>query len=146
MSSTDKLSIIVDEVNESFQPAETFMDPVGKLRTSQPQALIDTDFEYGVQSTKWETLSLSNNRASAFYDPTQGISSLSSQITTPGGLTGVYAITALTGNGTRLVTVSINKIEVMIIKRRVSTECLAIIVKNIFVSFIYNSPQTVCPH
>ena len=80
MSSTDKLSIIVDEVNESFQPAETFMDPVGKLRTSQPQALIDTDFEYGVQSTKWETLSLSNNRASAFYDPTQGISALSSQI------------------------------------------------------------------
>ena len=108
MSSTDKLSIIVDEVNESFQPAETFMDPVGKLRTSQPQALIDTDFEYGVQSTKWETLSLSNNRASAFYDPTQGISALSSQITTPGGLVGVYAITALTGNGTRLVTVSIN--------------------------------------
>jgi hypothetical protein len=108
MSSSDKLSIIVDEVNESFQPAETYMDPVGKFRTSSPQALIDTDFEYGVQSTKWETIGLTNNRPGAFYDPTQGISSLSSTITTPTGAPGVYQITAIAGNGTRLVTVTIN--------------------------------------
>jgi hypothetical protein len=47
------------------------MDPVNKLRTSQPQALIDTDFEYGTQSTKWETLSLINNRPFAYYDVTR---------------------------------------------------------------------------
>lgn len=107
MSSSDKLSIIVDEVNESFQPAESVTDPVGKIRTSTPQALIDTDFEYGVQATKWETLSLTNNRPSAFFDPTQGISNISSTVTV-GGTAGTYQITAIAGNGTRLVTVSIN--------------------------------------
>jgi hypothetical protein len=51
-------------------PGETLTDPVGKLRVSNPQALIDTDFEYSTQSTKWETLNLLNNRPSAFYDVT----------------------------------------------------------------------------
>jgi len=32
------------------------------LRVSQPQSLIDTDFEYGSQATKWESLGLTNNR------------------------------------------------------------------------------------
>jgi len=36
-------------------------DPVSKFRVSQPQTLIDTDFEYGLQTTKWETLELINN-------------------------------------------------------------------------------------
>ena len=36
-------------------------DPVSKFRVSQPETLIDTDFEYGLQSTKWETIELVNN-------------------------------------------------------------------------------------
>jgi len=67
-SSTDKLSIMVEETNETFQPAEVFMDPVNKFRTSQPQALIDTDFEYGPQTTKWESVGLINNRPFAYYN------------------------------------------------------------------------------
>ena len=45
-----------------FNPTETLTDPVGKLRISQPQALIDTDFEYGTQQSKWENLGVTNNR------------------------------------------------------------------------------------
>jgi len=71
MSSTDKISIIVEETNESFQPSQEYTDPVNKFRTSSPQALIDTDFEYGTQSTKWETLAMVNNRPFAFYDVTR---------------------------------------------------------------------------
>jgi len=67
-SSTDKLSIIVEETNESFMPSQEYMDPVNKFRTSQPQALIDTDFEYGQQATKWESISMMNNRPFAYYD------------------------------------------------------------------------------
>lgn len=70
-------------------PGETLQDPVGKLRVSNPQALIDTDFEYSTQSTKWESLNLLNNRPSAFYD-----------VTTP------LTITDVTGAGTRVVTVA----------------------------------------
>jgi hypothetical protein len=70
-------------------PSETLQDPVGKLRVSTPQALIDTDFEYSTQSTKWESLNLLNNRPSAFYD-----------VTVP------LTITAVAGAGTRVVTVT----------------------------------------
>jgi len=52
-----------------FTPAPGQQDPVGKMRVSTPQALIDTDFEYGAQPTKWESIALQNNRATAYYIP-----------------------------------------------------------------------------
>ena len=108
MQSTDPLSIIVDEINENFYPAETYKDPVEKFRVSSPQSLIDTDFEYGSQSTKWETIALSNNRPAAFFDPTQGISNESRTVALPNSAPGTYQITNITGAGTRVVTVAIN--------------------------------------
>jgi hypothetical protein len=45
-----------------LNPIENLIDPVNKLRVSQPQALIDTDFEYGIQQSKWENLAVTNNR------------------------------------------------------------------------------------
>jgi hypothetical protein len=42
------------------------IDPVTKLRVSQPETMIDTDFEYGLQPTKWETVELINNTPSFF--------------------------------------------------------------------------------
>jgi hypothetical protein len=45
----------------------TAYDPVDKIRVSTPQSLIDTDFEYGQQPTKWEQVSLQNNRPSLYY-------------------------------------------------------------------------------
>lgn len=66
MDSDDQLQIFVDIQEEKIEFSETFVDPVSKLRVSNPQNLIDTDFEYGLQSTKWETLELVNNIPS-FY-------------------------------------------------------------------------------
>jgi hypothetical protein len=68
---------------------ETLTDPVGKLRTSTPQSLIDTDFEYSTQSTKWESINLLSNRPSTYYDSTAPLT-----------------ITAVAGAGTRVVTVT----------------------------------------
>lgn len=70
MSNSDTLQIIIDEYDEKFTPSETYADPVNKLRVSQPQSLIDTDFEYGTQNTKWENLALVNNRPWAFENQT----------------------------------------------------------------------------
>jgi hypothetical protein len=64
-------------------------DPVDKLRVSQPQSLIDTDFEYGQQPSKWEQLDLENNRQSCWYNQNAPL-----------------AVTAVTGNGTTTVVVS----------------------------------------
>lgn len=66
MLSTDKLQFIVDQVDETLAPAEVLKDPVNKFRVSQAQALIDTDFEYGSQASKWENLALINNRPFSF--------------------------------------------------------------------------------
>jgi hypothetical protein len=70
MASTDKLSILTEETYQEIIPSEVMRDPVEKLRVSTPQSLIDTDFEYGLQPTKWEQISLLNNRPSSFYDST----------------------------------------------------------------------------
>jgi hypothetical protein len=45
---------------------QSYFDPVQKLRVSQPESLIDTDFEYGNQLSKWENVGLSNNRPFAY--------------------------------------------------------------------------------
>ena len=66
MSSTDQLQIFIDVQEEKIDVSETFTDPVSKIRVSNPQNLIDTDFEYGLQPTKWETVELVNNVPS-FY-------------------------------------------------------------------------------
>ena len=68
-ATTDILQIIYDAPAIATVPTEEYFDPVNKSRISQPQSLIDTDFEYGVQSTKWETAHLINNRPTAFYEP-----------------------------------------------------------------------------
>lgn len=60
-ASTDKLQIFVEDDSNTFKPEETYVDPVSKIRVSNPENLIDTDFEYGLQSTKWETLELVKN-------------------------------------------------------------------------------------
>ena len=61
MSNSDVLQIFMEEDSVAIAPAETYVDPVSKLRVSNPENLIDTDFEYGLQSTKWETLELVKN-------------------------------------------------------------------------------------
>jgi len=48
-------------------------DAVDKMRVSTPQSLIDTDFEYGQQPTKWEQISLENNRQSLYYLPSAAL-------------------------------------------------------------------------
>ena len=65
-------------------PSPASQDPVGKLRISSPQSLIDTDFEYGTQPTKWESISVQNNRSSVYYIPQQplNVTALTGTVTT----------------------------------------------------------------
>ena len=63
---------------QSFTTEEVLTDPVQKMRISTPQALIDTDFEYGTQISKWENLTLTNNRPFVFNSvvPVTGITNI----------------------------------------------------------------------
>jgi hypothetical protein len=82
MSSTDDLQIFIDMGGQEVEPVEQLYDPVNKMRVSTPQALIDTDFEYGTQITKWENLLQVNNRPGAFFSPIS-IGNVSSMTITP---------------------------------------------------------------
>jgi hypothetical protein len=105
MLNTHRLAIVVEETYQEMIPAEVMRDPVDKMRVSTPQSLIDTDFEYGMQPTKWESLNLLNNRPSAFYDSTQGLSSVG-VVPTFVGAVGTYTLAGVSVSG-RVVTVSI---------------------------------------
>jgi hypothetical protein len=91
MSATDNLQIFFETDAIKFQPSETFVDPVSKMRVSQPNTLIDTDFEYGLQATKWETLERLN-QIPAFHSVS--------------GDTPLSNILEVTTNGTNIVTVT----------------------------------------
>jgi hypothetical protein len=107
MGANDKLSILVEETYTEIIPNEVMRDPVDKLRVSTPQSLIDTDFEYSTQPTKWDSINLLNNRPSASFDPTQGISNTSrTDLTFVGSNASAYQITNVTSSG-RVVTVAI---------------------------------------
>ena len=61
-ASGDDLLVYADLHNEViYSPSDTYRDPVSKIRVSNPENQIDTDFEYGLQSTKWESLETVNN-------------------------------------------------------------------------------------
>lgn len=56
MSSTDRLSIYLegkDHEAMSIKPWGFGTDAIDRMRVSNPQSLIDADFEYGLQPTKW---------------------------------------------------------------------------------------------
>lgn len=91
MSDTDKLQIVYDDFEETVKPAETYFDAVNKQRMSQPQSQIDTDFEYGTQDTKWESLAMINNNPFAYKSQE------------PIVITDVQAV-----QGSREITVSVN--------------------------------------
>lgn len=103
MSSTDKLQITYDEYDEKFSPSETYTDPINKLRVSQPQSLIDTDFEYGTQVTKWENLTTVSNRPFAFPSPV-GVGTINSiNLPTNSRTVTVGLAAAAVGVGTAIV-------------------------------------------
>jgi len=91
MSSGDNLQIFIEQDFIEIEPSPTFTDPVSKMRVSQPNTLIDTDFEYGLQATKWETVER-QNEIPAFHS-----------ILGDTPLTGIVSITT---TGTKIVTVT----------------------------------------
>lgn len=66
MSASDELQIFKEVKDLTVVPGENYADPVNKFRVSNPQSMIDTDFEYSLQPFKWETLELINNLPSVY--------------------------------------------------------------------------------
>jgi hypothetical protein len=67
LSASDQLAIYVESRDLSVQPWSFGMDAIGRERVANPEALIDADFEYGLQNTKWQNVSTVNN-IPGFYE------------------------------------------------------------------------------
>jgi hypothetical protein len=80
MSSTDKLQIFVTEENEKIRPYDFGTDAIERMRVSNPQALLDADFEYGLQPTKWAGYGTVRGYPSAYELP--GIDLVANIVTT----------------------------------------------------------------
>jgi hypothetical protein len=106
---TDALQVTIDEFSERIKPDETYADPVNKMRVSEPQSMIDTDFEYGPQASKWETQTLINNRPFASQlnynaltqsDVTTGVAGTRTITVSQTNTTATLLATGVQGNGT----------------------------------------------
>ena len=96
-SSSNPLTVAVaGNVALASSSTRYYEDPVGKQRMSMPQALIDTDFEYSVQPSKWEFLNLVQNRPSLFVKNTGGNSIDLTGATIAGGNQAPYSTMTVT--------------------------------------------------
>jgi hypothetical protein len=90
MSATDYISVMVDDYEQVVDFEDTLLDGAQKLRVGLPQSMMDTDFEYSVQPSKWEALFLTQNYPSFFPKPGGGnalqVSSIFGDGTTPKSL------------------------------------------------------------
>ncbi len=69
MSDDDELSIYIEDERHGLKvrPYDFGTDAIERIRVANPLSLIDADFEYGLQDTKWQSLGLNRNIPS-FYE------------------------------------------------------------------------------
>jgi hypothetical protein len=89
MSDTDSLTIYLDVGGDrrglTVRPYAFGTDAIERQRTANPQSLIDADFEYGLQNTKWQSIGLNRSIPSFFEFP--GPALLATDIVSQGAAT-----------------------------------------------------------
>lgn len=68
MSASDKLQIF-EEGELITRPYDFGTDAVERMRVARPQAMIDADFEYGLQPTKWQAIGTQRGYPSTYEVP-----------------------------------------------------------------------------
>jgi len=71
MDDDDELSIYIDDERHGLKvrPFDFGTDAIERIRVANPTSLIDADFEYGLQDTKWQSIGLNRNIPSFFELP-----------------------------------------------------------------------------
>lgn len=96
-SSTDSIQIFIEEEEVKFRPYDFGTDAIERMRVATPQSMLDADFEYGLQPTKWQTIDLMRGYPSFYEIP--GSDLIVSNITTD-------ASSASSGIGDSLITIT----------------------------------------
>lgn len=97
MSASDSIQIFLENTELRVRPYDFGTDAIERMRVAQPQAMIDADFEYGLQPTKWQAIGMQRG-----YPATYEVSATDVQVSTvqTDGSTGTGGI------GASLITVT----------------------------------------
>lgn len=68
-STTDSIQIFVDENELRVRPYQFGTDAMERQRMAAPQAMLDADFEYGLQPTKWQAIATTRGYPSTYEIP-----------------------------------------------------------------------------
>jgi len=100
MSSTDKIAIYTDApktIGNIVRPYAMGVDAIERMRVANPQSLIDADFEYGLQPTKWQNYTDIRNIPGIFEKP--GLDLFLSDVITNGASPSVITVTTTAPHG-----------------------------------------------
>jgi hypothetical protein len=100
MSSTDKIAIYTDAPKTQgniIRPYAFGVDAIERMRVANPQSLIDADFEYGLQPTKWQNYADIRNIPGIYEKP--GLDIFLADVTTNGASPSVITVTTTVPHG-----------------------------------------------
>jgi hypothetical protein len=100
MSSNDAIAIYTDAPKQTgniVRPYAFGVDAIERMRVANPQSLIDADFEYGLQPTKWQNYTEIRNIPGIYEKP--GLDLFLSNITTDGASPSTITVTTSAPHG-----------------------------------------------
>ena len=100
MLSTDKIAIYSDapkQIGNIVRPYAFGVDAIERMRVAEPQSMIDADFEYGLQPTKWQNFAHNRLIPGIFEKP--GLDLFVTNITSDGGNPSVMTVTCSQAHG-----------------------------------------------
>jgi hypothetical protein len=100
MLSSDKIAIYTDAPKQQgniVRPYAFGVDAIERQRVANPQSLIDADFEYGLQPTKWQNYTDIRNIPGIYEKP--GLDLFVTDIITDGGNPSIITVTCSTDHG-----------------------------------------------
>jgi hypothetical protein len=100
MLSTHKIAVYTDapkQIGNIIRPYAFGVDAVERMRVSNPQSLIDADFEYGLQTTKWQNYADIRGVPGIYEKP--GLDIFLSGVTTNGASPSLITVTTSVDHG-----------------------------------------------
>jgi hypothetical protein len=100
MLSSDKIAVYTDAPKQQgniIRPYAFGVDAIERMRVANPQSLIDADFEYGLQPTKWQNYSEIRGIPGIYEKP--GLDLFISNITTDGSSPSLITVTTSVAHG-----------------------------------------------
>ena len=103
MMVTDNIQIFVEGKEQEVKLNRAASDAMERLKVGIPQSMLDADFEYGLQPTKWQAIGLMRNYPAIYEIPGSDISVVSvvtdASSTTGGAGASKMTVTTLSSHG-----------------------------------------------